>query len=174
MKLRTTGWNLIEVGEKHINKISKGIFLADHGPNKECVDECLRWLGTFYKGRVKAERYYIHLNLREIAGHPANKGKRCLWMETPFLLEDIIYPCHNMPWLMLMENTTRIKDELKKAGWTIYNKDIVKVIKEWRITMPTYVDNKCLNDCFMPLHHKLGKWVPITKKKNDSIKKNRL
>jgi len=173
MKLRTTGWNLVGIGEKHISKITQGIFLADHGHNKECVDECLVWLKTFYKYRVKAERYYTHLNLREIAGHPANKGKRCLWMETTFLLEDIIYPCHNMPWLMALENTTKVKDELREAGWSIYNDKIVEVLKNWRTTMPGYVDQKCLNDCWAPMHNSIGKSVKITKKRIDSLCKRR-
>ena len=172
MSIRTTGWNLIGLGENHINKISK-IFLADHGINHKCTKECLAYLDTFYKHYVKVENYTKHLNLQEIVGHIMSKGKRCNdWMRTPELVQGIIYPCCNMPWLMLNENTTRVKDELENAGWTVHNKNVVDVLREWRETIPKYVSNKCLNDCWAPRSSEIGHYVPITRKKNDSIIKN--
>ena len=72
---------------------------------------------------------------------------------------------------MLNENTTRVRDELEQAGWTIQNEDIINTLKNWKITVPQYVLNQCLNHCWAPNHDIVGTSVSITKKKIDKIAK---
>ena len=66
------------------------------------------------------------------------------------------------------ENNEHITNELEKAGWTLDNNNILETIKNWKNTLPKFVIDECLNNCWKPYMNKaLSK--KITLKKNDKV-----
>jgi len=114
-----------------------------------------------------------HFELTVAMRHPMNKGKRCdLWMRNLSLVDSVIHPCCNTPWIMLKNNNnTLMRDELVKVGWTIYNDELINTLRNWRETIPEYVVDQCENNCFKP-HIDVGQGATrIALKKYDVIKK---
>lgn len=169
--LTTNGFNFLGLSENTINKIDRIIF-ADHVINHELVDECKQYLKPFYKGKIGVVRVDVHYDLEAARHHPMNKGKMCnFMMENPVLWGSTIYPCCALPFVMVFNNNTLIRDELVKAGWTINNEDVVNIFRNWRETLPKYVIDQCKNYCWQPNYTAGGGGTRITLKPHDVIKK---
>lgn len=171
--LLTNGYGLMDLPKEYVRQISH-IWLDNHGTNLEVVAECRHWLSDFgYRGvvHVKTSNKY-HFNYRAGMAHPLNQGRRCRrWLTTPELSpRGILHPCCNTQWLMAHNNDTRMEDELKAAGWHVHNPDLVETLRNWRSTMPAYVNDQCLNVCWWP-NNTVGGRVKITAKPNDVLQR---
>lgn len=173
MSIQTSAYNLVEIDKSSINKIAL-IKLADHGINSEHIEDSRRYLKTFYKGEIKNETMKSHWELTVAMRHPINRGKKCrFWMRNPLIFGSIIYPCCNTPFIMLKNNNTVMREELIKAGWSVYNDDITETMRNWRSTIPKYVIDQCENNCWRPrISVGQGK-TKITLKSYDIIRKGR-
>ena len=170
IELFTNGYNIMGISKATINKIAK-IKIDDHGINHSHIQDCIRYLKSFYKGTLQLVRMTSHYDTEASRRHPSNRGKRCRFLiRNPILWGTTIYPCCSLPFLMIHDNNTIMKDELTKAGWTINNLEILDIMKNWRKTIPDYVKNKCLNDCYFP-NANVGGLIKITLKNIDVIKK---
>ena len=164
----TNGYNLLGIGEEHINKLQE-ITLDDHGINHKHIERCAKYLHGFYMGNVKVLRHSVHWNLEDAMKHPSNKGRDCRsMMKTPMLVKDIIYPCCNMFPIEQIRKDPRITKELVDANWTLGNASIVETLRNWRETLPPYIISQCLNNCWRP-NMKVGRYKKITLKPHDVI-----
>lgn len=171
MSMQTVGFNLMGIDKDSINKIDL-ISLDDHGINHQAIEDCEKYLSKFYKGNVNTIIATHHFELTAAMRHPMNKGKRCgLWISDPSFIDSVLYPCCCIPFIMLKNNNTVMRDELYKAGWTIHNPQLIDTLIHWRETIPQYVVDQCENNCWNP-HMDVGQGATrITLKKNDIIKK---
>ena len=170
--LITNGYDLMGISKGCLNKIGT-IFLNDHGINHDHIESCIRYLKPFYKGAIKREVNTYHYNLWEAMKHPVNKNKKCgMWMRLPTLLQGVIYPCCNMPLIGRVDRNPRIREEFIKAGWVLTNPKVVRVLRNWRKTVPRYAVDQCLNNCWQP-KPQVGGRFDITSKPNDVIKRER-
>lgn len=169
--MQTVGYNIEGIDKKCIKKIYL-INLDDHGINHDRIIETKEYLEKFYKGHISIINAPYHYDLNIAMRHPMNKGKKChQLMRDLSLIDSIIYPCCNAPWIMLKNNNTKMRDELFSAGWTINNPDIIGTLNNWRDTIPGYFNDQCDNNCWYP-HMDVGQGVTqITLKKNDMIRK---
>lgn len=169
--LITNGFNFLGLSKKTINKIDM-IILGDHGINHKLIAECKNYVRSFYQGKIKMRSPAPHYNLEIARHHPINRGKQCnFMMRNPTLWGSTLYPCCAIPFVMVFNNNTLIRDELVKAGWTIHNKDVLNTLRNWRETLPKYVKGQCLNNCWRPQVNVGQGGTTITLKKNDVIKK---
>lgn len=171
MSLQTNGFGLMNISRASINKIHT-IKLDDHGINSVHISDCRRYLESFYRGRIVSIVVKAHWELKAAMSHPINKGRKChFWMCNPSISGSVIYPCCNTPCIMLKNNNTIMREELIKAGWSVYNDDITETMKNWRNTIPKYVIDQCENNCWRPKMNVGQGMTKITLKKNDIIKK---
>lgn len=170
IKILTNGFNLMGISKETINKVDT-IDLGDHGINHKLIDECKKHLRSFYKGSFGVVSSEVHYDLEAARHHPINKVKQCnFMMRTLSLYGSTIYPCCAIPYVMVFNNNTLIRDELVKAGWTINNENIINTLRNWRETLPKYVIDQCKNNCWHP-NYAIGGKTKITLKPNDIIKK---
>lgn len=171
VSLATNGFNLAGMGIDSVNKIAR-IILADHGTNHEHIEFCVQYLRDFYEGSFHVVDSTRHYELTAAMQHASNKGRRCeFWMGNPSLFDSVLYPCCNGPFIMLKNNDTQMHDELVAAGWSIHNDDFIDVLKNWRSTIPAYVIDQCLNNCWKPFLGVGQGGTMITLKEYDVIKK---
>lgn len=171
IEMATVGFNLMGLSQSHLSKISQ-ITFCDHGINHDYIENCKNYLQSFYTGKVTTILQPYHWDLTAAINHPINKGKRCnLWLRDLSFTNSIIYPCCNLPFIMLRNNNTRIKEELFKAGWTIHNPKLINTLRNWKKTLPKYVIDQCENNCWRPnMDVGQGK-TTITLKRSDVISK---
>jgi len=168
--LFTNGYNLMGIPKQTINKISH-IRLDNHGINEAHIHDCIKYLKTFYRGKVEPITVKTHWDT-EPAKKRKHNGRQCsMWMTIIPLLGETLFTCCNMPCLMLQSNNTKIGDALNGAGWTIHNENVVDTIRNWRTTIPKYVINECLNNCYHPNINVGQGRTPITLKPYSVIKK---
>jgi hypothetical protein len=168
LSLITNGYNLLGLGKEHINKVG-GIILDDHGINRKHVERCVKYLRQFYGGDVKVLRQYVHWDLDAAMNHPSNKGKDCRsMMRSPMLVKSIVYPCCNMYPIEQIRRDPQITHELVDAGWTLNSPSLVKTLRNWRKTLPSYIRKQCLYNCWRP-NMKVGRSMDITLKPHDVI-----
>lgn len=171
IEVLTNGFNLMGISKATINKVYS-IILGDHGINHKLIEECKKYLESFYKGQIHVVASSVHYNLEVSRRHPSNKGKPCRFMmRNPALWGSTIYPCCAIPYVMVFNNNTLMRDELVKAGWTINNEDVVNTLRNWRETLPKYVLDQCENNCWQPNYTAGTRGVQITLKPHDVIKK---
>jgi len=168
--LFTNGYNVMGIPRNTVNKIHH-MRLDDHGTNSKHIQECVDYLKPFYNGKVETIHQKFHWDV-EPAKKRKSSGKRCgAWMSILPLLGETLFPCCNTPCLMLQSNDTKMGDELNNSGWTIRNEDVVETVRDWRNTIPSYVSEHCLNNCYQPkINVGQGK-TRITLKPHSVIKK---
>jgi len=172
--MQTTGYNLMGIDKKSLNKISE-IRLADHSINSDHIKNCRGYLGSFYKGKLVVKYIKIHYDLDVAMGHIKNVGKVCnRWMRSLTLWGSVLYPCCPLPLLMMKNNDKRMQEELTLAGWSVHSNEFMETVKNWRNTIPPYIIEQCKNVCWFP-HFRVGQGATkITLKKYDVIKKSRV
>ena len=164
----TNGYNLLKVSEEYLNKF-QGITLDDHGINQKHVEKCVNYLNGFYRGTVKVLHHHVHWDLEEAMRHPSNRGKTCRsTMRDPMVARSVIYPCCNILNIERTRKDPRITRELVDAGWTLNNPSVVNALRNWRTTLPPYIKEQCLYNCWRP-NLKVGRQTKITLKPYDVI-----
>jgi hypothetical protein len=150
INLLTNGYNILNLDKKILQKI-KTITFDNHGINENHINNCIKFLKSFYRGNVKVWTVKTHLDLRKAMKHPSNKEKMCSrWLKEIKINDYVIYPCCTMPAMMILDNNSIMREELINAGWTLRNKEIIKTILNYQRTLPDYIMNQCLNNCWMP------------------------
>jgi len=172
MVMQTTGYNIMEIDKKSLNKISE-IRLADHDINHDHIMDCLEYLRPFHKGKIVRKYIKIHYDLDVAMGHIKNVGKTCnRWMRSLTLWGSVLYPCCPLPLLMMKNNDKRMQKELTLAGWSVHSGEFTKTVKNWRNTIPPYIIEQCKNVCWFP-HFRVSQGATkITLKNYDVIKKS--
>jgi len=164
----TNGYNLLGMSEKYLN-VLQGITLDDHGINQEHITKCVEYLNGFYKGHIRVLHHHAHWNLEVAMRHQSNKGKTCRSrMKDPMIVRGVVYPCCNMFPIEQIRKDAEITDKLVNAGWTLTNSSLVEILRDWRITLPPYIINQCLYNCWRP-NMKIGEQRKITLKPHDII-----
>lgn len=174
IEIQTNGFNLMGIDKQIINKIGQ-ISLDDHGINSKHITDCRNYLKPFYTGKIISLVVRNHWELTAAMRHPSNKGKKCdCWMRNPAFIDSVLYPCCVAPFLMQKNNDTVMREEMIKAGWSIYNEDIAEIMRNWRSTIPQYVIDQCETNCWFPNIDVGQGETKITLKKNDVIMANQV
>jgi len=171
INLLTNGYNLLNLDRNIIKKIHK-ITFDDHCINRKHIDNCISFLRAFYKGKIEIWTVKEHYDLKAAMKHPSNKGKMCdRWLTEVKINDYVVYPCCTMPAMMVLDNDTKIKDELTRAGWTLHNKNLLDSMRNYRETLPQFVQDQCLDNCWMPNQYVGQQKLKITLKPYDKINK---
>lgn len=173
MWLLTNGFNLLGLDKTHLNMMHN-ITLDDHGINHDHILNCMKHLKRVYKGKAHVIRMLYHWNLETAIKHELNYGKTCRplseLVKGPTFYRGVIYQCCNGPSVEAFQKNIKMNVELRRAGWTLDNPDVLETLNNWKNTLPQYVLDQCRYSCWRP-HFKVGEKKRITLKKNDVIKK---
>lgn len=171
VSLRTNGFGVRLLGERHIRRCAR-IILDDHGINSEVVDETVEWLEKFYTADLSLRKIHCHYDLRKAAAVRRGRPRPCSFWLTSVTLHwtGVVHPCCVTPWLQAYNNDTRMDDELRAAGWSIDNPDLVATMRNWHNTMPAYVREQCQEHCWM-LDLKRAPAARISLKPNDVLRR---
>jgi len=165
----TNGYNLLNI-DKDVLKKFKSIYFDDHVINREHIDRCIEYLKGFYRGLVMIWTTPFHYDFHETMKHDSNKGKSCSRWMTEIKVDDyVVYPCCTMPAMMILDKSTRLREELEHSGWTLRNENLIETMINYRKTLPGYVIDQCLNNCWMPNYDAGRTRVKITLKSKDII-----
>lgn len=170
MSLITNGYNLLSLGRRYLRKIDHFV-LDDHGINHKHIKKCQRYLESWHDGKIKYVKRTYHWNCIQAKNHPYNIGQclgECHIPQAPALLRGIIYPCPALKYIEMMDKNTKTTEALIQAGWTLNNPDVIDVMRNWRNSIPKYVWNQCLYNCWHPLI-RAGTRHKITLKPHDVI-----
>lgn len=170
VSMLTNGYNLMGMKHEYLNELRQ-IVLDDHGINHDHIMSCMRWLKKVYKGRALVMTVTHHYDFEMAMGHPLNlKDAPCrAIMRSPSLFREAIYPCCASYQVEMMEKTTRLNRELRRAGWSMRSADVVETLRNWRETLPEYFWELCFKRCFKP-QDGVGTKKQITLKPNDVIR----
>ena len=172
--LFTNGYNLLSINKNLVKKCFQ-ITLVDHGINHAHIMRCKEYLKTFYEGTVRRKLVLYHYDLDSIRKLEINKGKRC---QTPIMksnveivvLKGVVYPCFAMTAIEKLNNTTKLSEELIGSGWFLKNPSLIRIIRDFKHTLPSHIMEQCLNNCSCPNDSAMpGK--KITLKPHDAIMK---
>lgn len=172
LKLLTNGFNIFGLDKNYLKKFYF-IEMNDHGINHKHIMDCHKYLKTFYSGETKIRTVYNHYDLGAtrltcFEGSPCDESI----MRPPMLCRGVIYPCCIHPGTELWNNNWKMSEALKAAGWSLENPDVCKVTENWRETIPAYVMDQCMHNCWIPRRcRQMGRSVRISLKPNDVIKK---
>lgn len=173
--LLTNGFNVLGIGKPHLNKISQ-ITLNDHGINHGHIMKCKKYLKTFYKGHIRHSFQKDHWDLDATRKLKRNIGVMCHHRNTMrsrveiIIRNYVVYPCCALTGIETYNNDMKMSEELRKAGWTLKNPDLLETIRNFKETIPDYVKDQCLNHCWWP-HKRVLPKVRITRNRNDVIRK---
>lgn len=173
--LMTNGFNVMGIRKSVLEKISK-ITLDDHGINTDLIMKVNKYLRInfkkFRKKRVNIKHTKSHYDLHSDR-RIAIKGIKChRWLRAPVLFKGVFYPCCTLPCLEMFDKNEFIREALISVGWELDCSNLISNIKNWRETLPDYVNNQCKYKCWEPqLRHKKRVRYPITLKERDRIEK---
>jgi MoaA/NifB/PqqE/SkfB family radical SAM enzyme len=172
--LVSNGYNIFGIDQNILKKIDI-IKLDDHGINHDHIEDCVRYLKSFYEGKIHPIETLIHYDLARTRRLSINQGELCnretLRMKIEVLIKrGVIYPCCAMASFDQYNKDKRLEEELVKAKWVLDNRNIVDTLKSWKITLPQYAWDQCIYSCWWPYKQILG-GTEITLKPNDVIKK---
>jgi len=172
--LLTNCYNIFGVSKHALNQTFM-VKLDDHGINNSHILDSVKYLKTFYKGKIRHIKTLHHYDLAKTRQLEINKGGHCnrntLRTKIEVLIKQaVVYPCCAMASFDLYNNDKRMEEELTKAGWHLDNQNVIETIKNWKTTLPAYVLTQCRDACWWPHKQVLGK-VKITLKPNDVIRK---
>lgn len=141
----TNGFKLHEIDPHLFNSIT----LDNHGINQGLIDASERFLKEKGYTNYRIISFTHHRDLKLQRKNNVSYGLKCEeWMESIMLWENTVYPCCAMLSIEAMDNSTRVGDSLREAGWTIHNSDLAETMKNWHKTIPAEVVRACTLGCW--------------------------
>lgn len=160
VELMTNGFGIFNLDKSVLHMISK-ITFDNHNTNISLIDECKKYLRSFFTGEIKVINQQYHYNLIEAQSFECNKGQLCdNWLSTLTLYKKVIFPCCVTYPLMLYRNDTELYTSLYNAGWCIDNPELIDTMQHYKTTIPQIVIDECLYNCWNP-HFSLATKVLI-------------
>jgi len=153
--LRTNGYNVCRLPIEILNQL-ECIYLNSHGTNQKAIDFCYNYLTKHYIGKVIIEKNVYHRNLDSLVNNgkgTIEQGKKCSYLlATLTSIPPVVYPCCNSWALMNALNSSKIRDALVNAGWTVDNPQLMETLMNWRQTLPrVFYKFFCADSCYLNL-----------------------
>ena len=145
ISLLTNGANMLGI-DPHLFEF---IHLDEHILNEKLIYQVADYFKSVGYKRYQILTTKVHRDLNiQRRGH-VTEGLNCsAMMQAISLWRDTIYPCCVLPFLDGWNGNTKIRDSLLKAGWSIFNDDLVDTMDNYKDTLPEDAVYACTNQCW--------------------------
>lgn len=163
----TNGYGMLNLPDRVLKSIDR-YTLDDHGINHEHMLKVAKRLKKLDVTNIRHLETRIHYDCITACDNPKNRGKCKAIMQSPTIYKGTVYPCCRIPFIEIFRKEEETTRQLRKAGWTLDNGNLVETMKNWRNTIPKNPWTLCQEHCWKPHFTKYNP-TPITLKPHDVI-----